>query len=170
MGEPALHTNYGQYNVMLFNVLKCCGQFHIMQALNNITTFHGAASSLTRRSGTRVNRFIAPQSAATGRARLRWRIFACQTPKLSLILFLAATFFLLCPLWAYLSLCSMDAHHDTGQSCFLYSIVFNMPVSLVTPALLLIILTSLGLITVQWQPLVFHTPFSRFLARAPPLS
>jgi hypothetical protein len=117
-----------------------------------------------------MNRFSAPQSAATGRARLRRRIFACKTPRLSLILFLAATFFLLCPLWAYLSLCSMDAHHDTGQSCFLYSIVFNMPVSLAAPALLLIILTSLGLITVYWQPLVFHTPFSRFLARAPPLS
>jgi hypothetical protein len=156
--------------VMLFHMLKCCGQFHIMQALDNIITLHRAQNSMSARSGTRMNRFSAPQSAATGRARLRRRIFACQTPRLSLILFLAATFFLLCPLWAYLSLCSMDAHHDTGQSCFLYSIVFNMPVSLATPALLLIILTSLGLITVYWQPLVFHTPFSRFLARAPPLS
>jgi hypothetical protein len=41
---------------------------------------------------------------------------------------------------------------------------------LVTPAFLLIILTSLGLIAFYCQPLVFHTPFSRFLARAPPLS
>ena len=170
MGEASCHADYGRYNMMLFNMLKCYGQFHIMQALDKIITLHGAQSSMSARSRTRVNRFSAPQSAATGRARLRWRIFACQTPRHSLILFLAATFFLLCPLWAYLSLCSMDAHHDTGQSCFLYSFVFNMPVSLVTPALLVIILTSLGLITVYWQPLVFHTLFSRFLARAPPLS
>ena len=117
-----------------------------------------------------MNRFIVPQAAAIRRAPLRRRIFGCQTPRLALILLLAATFFLLCPLWAYLALCSMDAHHDTGQSCFLNSFVFNMPVSLVTPAFLLIILTSLGLIAFYCQPLVFHTPFSRFLARAPPLS
>jgi hypothetical protein len=170
MGEPSRHADYGRYNVMLFNMLKCCGQFHIMQAPDNITPLHGAESSMTARSRSRVNRLIPPQAAATGRGRLRRRIFARETSRLALILFLAATFFLLCPLWAYLSLCSMDAHHDTGQSCFLYSFIFNMPVSLVTPALLLIILASLGLVTVYWQPFVFHTLFCRFLARAPPLS
>jgi hypothetical protein len=170
MGEPSRHADYGRYNMMLFNILKCYGQFHIMQALDNIITLHGAQASMSARRGTRVNRFSAPQSAATGRARLRWRIFACQTPRLSLILFLTATFFLLCPLWAYLSLCSMDAHHDTGQSCFLYSFVFNMPVSLVTPAFLLIILASFGVIAAWWKSPVFHTSIYPVLARAPPLS
>jgi hypothetical protein len=116
-----------------------------------------------------VHRFTALQSPATGRARRPWQAFACPTPKLCLILFLAATFFLLCPLWAYLSLCSMDVHHDTGQSCFLYSFVFNMPVFLVTPALLLIILASFGVIAAWWQSPVFHTSIYPVLARAPPL-
>jgi hypothetical protein len=56
--------------------------------------------------------------------------FPSLKPRLCLILFLVATFFLLCPLWAYLSLCSLSAQHEAGQSCFLYSFVFNMPVSL----------------------------------------
>jgi hypothetical protein len=117
-----------------------------------------------------VHRFTALQSPTTGRARVPWRGFACPTPKLCLILFLAATFFLLCPLWSYLALCSMDAHHDAGQSCFLYSFVFNMPVSLVTPAFLLIILASFGVIAAWWQSPVFHTSIYPVLARAPPLS
>ena len=117
-----------------------------------------------------MHRFTALQSPATGRARMPWRVFTCPTPRLCLILFLAATFFLLCPLWAYLSLCSMDAHHDTGQSCFLYSFVFNMPVSLVTPTLLLVMLVSFGVIRDYRAPPAFRSSFSRFLARAPPLS
>ena len=102
-----------------------------------------------------MNRSIALQSPATGRACMPWRVFACLTPSLCLILFLAVTFFLLCPLWAYVSLCSLDAHHGAGQSCFLYSFVFNMPVSLVAPALLLVILASLGVITDYRAPLPF---------------
>jgi hypothetical protein len=117
-----------------------------------------------------VKQFIAPQSPATSRARRPGRVFACRTPRLCLILFLTATFFLLCPLWAYLSLCSMDAHHDAGQSCFLYSFVFNMPVSLVTPTLLLVMLASFGVIRDYRAPPAFRSPFSRFLARPPPLS
>jgi hypothetical protein len=117
-----------------------------------------------------VNRFTGLQSPATGRARRPWRAFACPTRRLCLILFLAATFFLLCPLWAYLSLCSLDAHHNAGQSCFLYSFVFNMPVSLVTPALLLVMLASFGVITDYRPPPAFRSPYSCFLARAPPLS
>jgi hypothetical protein len=99
-----------------------------------------------------------------------WRVFACLTPRLCLILFLAVTFFLLCPLWAYLSLCSMDAHHGAGQSCFLYSFVFNMPVSLVTPTLLLVMLASFGMIMDYRAPPAFRILLSQFLARAPPLS
>jgi hypothetical protein len=99
-----------------------------------------------------------------------WGVFSCLTPRLCLILFLAATFFLLCPLWAYLSFCSMDAHHHAGQSCFLYSFVFNMPVALVTPALLIVILASFGVIRDYRAPPAFCCSFLRFLARAPPLS
>jgi hypothetical protein len=135
-----------------------------------MTLLHGAKSPMVARSGSRVNRFIALKSLVTSRACLPWGGFACLTPRRCLILFLAVTFFLLCPLWAYLSLCSMDAHHGAGQSCFLYSFVFNMPVSLVAPALLLVILASLGVITDYRAPPVFRSLFSRFLARAPPLS
>jgi hypothetical protein len=117
-----------------------------------------------------MNRFTTPQSPATGRARRPWQVFGCRTPRLCLILFLAATFFLLCPLWAYFSLCSLDAHHDAGQSCFLYSFVFNMPVSLVTPALLLVMLASFGVIADYRPPPPFRSACSRFFARAPPLS
>jgi hypothetical protein len=95
--------------------------------------------------------------------------FTAPKLRLCLILFLAVTFFLLCPLWAYLSLCSLSAHPESGQSCFLYSFVFNMPASLASPAILLVILASFGCIAVYRHPLVFPTPFSQFLARAPPL-
>jgi hypothetical protein len=90
--------------------------------------------------------------------------------RFSLILFLVATFFLLCPLWAYLSLCGMDAHHNAGQSCFLYSFVFNMPVSLPNPIVLLVMLGSFGFIVVCRPPPAFRTSLYRILARAPPLS
>jgi hypothetical protein len=95
--------------------------------------------------------------------------FTASTLRLCLILFLAVTFFLLCPLWAYLSLCSLSAHYESGQGCFLYSFVFNMPASLASPAILLFILASFGYIAVYRHPLIFPTPFSQFLARAPPL-
>jgi hypothetical protein len=95
--------------------------------------------------------------------------FTAPKLRLCLILFLAVTFFLLCPLWAYLSMCSLSAHPESGQSCFLYSFVFNMPASLSSPAILLVILASFGFITVYRHPLVFPTPFAQFLARAPPL-
>jgi len=95
--------------------------------------------------------------------------FTAPKLRLCLILFLAVTFFLLCPLWAYLSLCSLSAHPESGQGCFLYSFVFNMPVSLSSPAILLVILASFGFIAVYRHPLVFPIPFSQFLARAPPL-
>ncbi len=107
--------------------------------------------------------------------RIRYQVYTDRgfltAPKLRvcLILFLAVTFFLLCPLWAYLSLCSLSAHHESRQGCFLYSFVFNMPASLSSPAILLVILASFGFIAVYRHPLVFPTPFSRFLARAPPL-
>jgi len=97
-------------------------------------------------------------------------VWPCLKPRLWLTLFLAVTFFLLCPLWAYLSLCNLDNHQDAGQSCFLYSFVFNMPVSLPSAAILLVILASIGVITVYRQSPVFRTFLSCFLARAPPLS
>jgi hypothetical protein len=97
-------------------------------------------------------------------------LFLYQKPKHCLIFFLALAFFLLCPLWAYLSLCSLSAHHEAGPSCFLYSLVFNMPVSLASPAILPVTLAAVGLVTVYRQPLVFHTLCSRPLARAPPLA
>ena len=117
-----------------------------------------------------MKRLTTFQSLGTGRECVLWRVSPCLRPKRCLILFLAVTFFLLCPLWAYLSLCSMDAHRDTGQNCFLYSFVFNMPVSLVPPALVLFILASFGVITWYRAPPVFSTPLARFPARAPPLS
>jgi hypothetical protein len=95
--------------------------------------------------------------------------FTAPKLRLCLILFLAVTFFLLCPLWAYLSLCSLSAHPESGQSCFLYSLVFNMPASLVSPAVLLVIPASCGFIAFYRHPLVFPTPSFQFLARAPPL-
>ena len=96
-------------------------------------------------------------------------LFARLKPGGHLALFLALTFFLFCPLWAYLSLCGLSASHESG-SCFLYSFVFNMPVSLPHLAILLVILASLGLITDCRQSPVFRAPIYRPLARAPPLS
>jgi hypothetical protein len=124
-----------------------------------------AARNVGRRNGlAALQRYVlSPEQTIKSvpfRLKLRFR----------LILFLVATFFLLCPLWAYLSLCGMDAHHDAGQSCFLYSFVFNMPVSLASPIILPVILAPFGFITIYRQPLVFCTTPSRFLARAPPLS
>ena len=86
-----------------------------------------------------------------------------------LVLFLALTFFLFCPLWAYLSICGLNAHQDAGRGCFLYSFVFNMPVSLPQLAIALVFLASLGLIADARSSPVFSTPIYRGLARAPPL-
>jgi hypothetical protein len=110
-----------------------------------------------------------PPSRMGYRAHTPGRFFTAPKLRLCLILFLAVTFFLLCPLWAYLSLCSLSAHPESGQGCFLYSLVFNMPVALSSPAVLLVILASFRCISVYRHPLVFPTPFSQFLARAPPL-
>ena len=91
-------------------------------------------------------------------------------PKSCLVLFLALTFFLLCPLWAYLSICGLGAHDNGAQGCFLYNFVFNMPVSLPPMALFLIILASFRLIADGRHLPIFCAPLSGVLARAPPLS
>jgi len=97
-------------------------------------------------------------------------LIPCLKPRLGLILFLAFAFFLFCPLWAYLSFCGLGVPLDASQGCFLYSFVFNMPMSLPTPAISLVILASLRLITDYRQPHVFRAPLYGVLARAPPLS
>lgn len=89
-------------------------------------------------------------------------------PKGHLALFLALTFFLFCPLWAYLSVCGMSASSESS-SCFLYSFVFNMPVSLPHLAIVLAFLASLRLIADARPSPVFGPLIYRVLARAPPL-
>lgn len=90
-------------------------------------------------------------------------------PRGQLALFLTLTFFLFCPLWAYLSVCGMHGSDDAGRDCFLYSFVFNMPVSLPYLAVVLAVLAALGLIADARQFPVFGPPIYRVLARAPPL-
>ena len=91
-------------------------------------------------------------------------------PRLYLILFLAFVFSLICPLWAYLSFCGPGACSDVGPDCFLYNAVFNMPMSLPIPAVLLVVLVSSLLIAIYPQSPVFRVPINHILARAPPLS
>jgi len=86
-----------------------------------------------------------------------------------LALFLALSFFLFCPLWAYLSVCGPSAPDHAGGNCFLYSFVFNMPASLPYLAIVLALLAALRLIADARQSPVFRPPLYRVLARAPPL-
>jgi len=112
-----------------------------------------------------------PQSKITRRAEARLGFIPRLKPRGYLVLFLALTFFLFCPLWGYLSICGLSASHDAGHGgCFLYSFVFNMPVSLPPLAILPVILASVGLITDHRQLPIFRAPIYRVLARAPPLS
>ena len=90
-------------------------------------------------------------------------------PKHCLIL-LVLIFFLLCPLWASLSFCGLGMYRDIDRDCYLYNFIFNMPMSLPTPAILLVILASFRLIAACQQPYVVRGPLYRVLARAPPLS
>ena len=90
-------------------------------------------------------------------------------PKTCLIFFLVLTFFLFCPVWAYLSICGLSAHDHGSQGCFLFSFVFNMPVALPPLAFLLSILASSQLIAEGLYLPIFREPLSRVLARAPPL-
>jgi hypothetical protein len=117
-----------------------------------------------------LNGFTTPQSHVIYREHPCKGIFSRPQLRLSLILFLALTFFLFCPLWAYLSLCGMSMHHDARPDCFLYSFIFNMPMSVPPPAILLVVLTSFGVLAAWWQSPVFQTSIYPVLARAPPLS
>jgi hypothetical protein len=117
-----------------------------------------------------LNGFATPPSQVIDREHPCQGKFSRPPLRLSLILFLALTFFLFCPLWAYLSLCGMGMPHDARPDCFLYSFIFNMPVSLPTPAILLVVLASFGVIAAWWQSPVSHTSIYPVLARAPPLS
>jgi hypothetical protein len=117
-----------------------------------------------------LNGFATPPSQVIDHEHPCQGIFSRPQLRLSLILFLALTFFLFCPLWAYIGLCGMGMHHDARPDCFLYSFIFNMPVSLPPPAILLVILTLFGVIAAWWQSLVFHPSIYPVLARAPPLS
>ena len=113
---------------------------------------------------------IVPQAPAICRKPALRGLIPRLKPRGCLILFLALTFFLFCPLWAYLSICGLSAHDNARQGCFLYSFVFNMPVSLPPLAILLVILASVWLIADCRQARVFRAPIYRVLARAPPLS
>jgi hypothetical protein len=117
-----------------------------------------------------LNGFATPQSHVIDREHPCQEKSSRPQLRLSLILFLTLTFFLFCPLWAYLSLCSMSVHHDARPDCFLYSFIFNMPMSLPPPALLLVVLASFGVIAAWWQSPVSHTSIYPVRARAPPLS
>ena len=117
-----------------------------------------------------MNGFATPQLHVIDREHPGKGIFSRPQLRLSLILFLALTFFLFCPLWAYIGLCGMGMHDDARPDCFLYSFIFNMPVSLPPPAILLVVLTLFGVIAAWWQSLVFHPSIYPVLARAPPLS
>jgi hypothetical protein len=91
-------------------------------------------------------------------------------PRLYLIFLLALTFFLLCPLWAYVSLCGLGLSCQTGEDCSIYNFVFNMPVLLPTLTISLVILASVRVIAVCQPPHLVRGPIYRVLARAPPLS
>ena len=111
-----------------------------------------------------------PQSKITRRAEARLGFIPRLKPRGYLVLFLALTFFLFCPLWGYLSICGLSASHDAGHGgCFLYSFVFNMPASLPHLAIVLAFLASLRLIADARPSPVFGPLIYRVLARAPPL-
>ena len=112
----------------------------------------------------------APPSHPIGRELMLGGILRRLQPSPCLILFLALTFLLLCPLWAYFSICGLGMPDNGGQGCFLYSFVFDMPVWLPPLAILLIILASLWLIAAARQSPVFRAVSYSVLARAPPLS
>jgi hypothetical protein len=109
------------------------------------------------------------QSRMSSRKQALRELLPSLKPRLYLILFLVFAFFLICPLWAYLSFCGPGACSGVVQDRFLYNIVFNMPMSLPMSAVLLVILVSSLLIAIYPQSPVFRIPIDRILARAPPL-
>jgi hypothetical protein len=110
------------------------------------------------------------QSHMSSRKQALRGVLPSLKPRLYLILFLAFVFFLICPLWAYLSFCGPGACSDVGPECFLYNAVFNMPISLPMLAVLLVILAYSLLSVISPQSPVFCAPIDCILARAPPLS
>lgn len=132
---------------------------------------HGEGSSMKATASTnRMRSLLGSPSRRIFQGRALRGLIPCLKPKLGLVLFLAFTFFLLCPLWAYLSFCGIGAYRDASQDCFLYNAVFNMPMSLPTPAIPLFIMASF-LVIARGRPFpVFGAPRYRILTRAPPLS
>jgi hypothetical protein len=110
------------------------------------------------------------QSRLTSRKQALRELLPAPKPRLYLILFLVFAFFLICSLWAYLSFCGLGACSGVAQDCFLYNTVFNMPMSLPMPSVLLVILASFRLIAICPHSPVFRAPSYRILPRAPPLS
>jgi hypothetical protein len=118
---------------------------------------------LSRMNGHAVSHF-----QLMGMSPRRRGAFPYFMPSLWLILLLALTFFLLCPLWGYLSFCSLSASHNASQGCSLYNFLFNMPTSVPMPATLLVILVPFGTVVLCRQPRMFQTSLYRLLPRAPP--
>jgi hypothetical protein len=125
---------------------------------------HGAAGA------SRMTILTVPQSRTISQAYTLRERFPSLKPRFCLILFLAFAFFLFCPLWGYFSFCGIDASHDASQNCFLYNFVFNMPLWLPTPAILLVTLVFLPSNPIAPYSPVFGAPLYRISARAPPLS
>jgi hypothetical protein len=110
------------------------------------------------------------QSRMSSRKQALRGVLPSLKPRLYPILLLAFVFFLICPLWAYLSFCGLGACSHVGPDCSLHNAVFNIPMSLPIPAALLVILVSSLLSAIYPQSPVFRVPINRILARAPPLS
>jgi hypothetical protein len=83
---------------------------------------------------------------------------------------LALSLFMLCPMWASLSLQPLSALPQVSQDCLPYNPPCAMPVSLLPMAVLLVMLLSLWCITACRQTHVFRASNSGVLARAPPLT
>src|SRR6266511_5857440 len=124
-----------------------------------------AESFLAARSERRLNGFATPQSHVIDREHTCKGKFSRLQLRPSLILFLTLTFFLFCPLWAYLALCGMGMPHDARPDCFLYSFIFNIPMSLPSPAIWLVVLTSFGVIAAWWPSPVIQASIYPVLAR-----
>lgn len=108
--------------------------------------------------GHTSRRALAPQEA-----------FPSLKLRLCVVQVLALTFFVLCPMWASLSLHALSAHQHVSQSCLPYNSLCTMPVSLPMLTILLVILMSLGFLADCQQSHVFRASISGVLARAPPL-